>query len=231
MNVDATDAATEKERVPGHLLGADEHHTEAIFTAANLISFSRVLALIPMIWLSATGHHLLTAGVLGYIGISDYLDGVVARHMGHVSKLGKVLDPICDRIALGGATIILMVTGDLPMIVGVVLMIREVVVSGGVIALGLAGWPPLIKPTWAGKTATLLLMFGIPMFVISESGLGTAGFGRMLAWGFTLPGIALYYFAAGQYGLKAWNLRHLRYSHGESPAENLAEALEEEAEG
>lgn len=195
-----------------HRLSEDEHHTESIWTLANLISFSRVLAVIPLVWLSVSGRHLLMTSVLAYIGVSDYLDGVVARHLKHVSKLGKVLDPICDRLALGAAVIVLFVTGYLPPLLGYALIFREVIVSGGVILLGALGWPPLIKPTMTGKAATLMLMFGIPMFVIAESGLATAGLARILAWGFSLPGTVLYFVAAAQYGAKAYSLRDQRRS-------------------
>lgn len=194
------------------MLGDDEHHTESIWTIANVITFSRVVAVVPLIWLSIAGRHLWMTVILAYIGISDYVDGVVARHLKHVSKLGKVLDPICDRIALGAAMIVLFVTGYLPPVLGYALIVREVLVSGGVLLLGALGWPPLIKPTWPGKAATLMLMFGIPMFVIADSGLGTAAMARLLAWGFSVPGTLLYYFAALQYGMKAYELRDKRRS-------------------
>lgn len=202
---------TDKTEKP-QILDDDGHHTESIWTIANVISFSRVLAVVPLIWLSMAGRHLWMTVILAYIGISDYLDGVVARHLKHVSKLGKVLDPICDRIALGTAMIVLFVTGYLPPLLGYALIVREVLVSGGVIVLGALGWPPLIKPTMAGKAATLMLMFGIPMFVIADSGLGTADAARILAWGFSVPGTLLYYFAAFQYGRKAYELRDKRRS-------------------
>ncbi|RIK07407.1 MAG: hypothetical protein DCC49_10125 [Acidobacteria bacterium] len=194
------------------LLDDDEHHTESIWTVANVVSFSRVLAVVPLVWLSVAGRHLWMTAILAYIGVSDYLDGVIARHLKHVSKLGKVLDPICDRIALGAAMIVLFVTGYLPPVLGYALLLREILVSGGVIVLGALGWPPLIKPTMSGKAATLMLMFGIPMFVIADSGLSTAGASRILAWGFSIPGALLYYVAALQYGKKAYDLRHMRRS-------------------
>lgn len=190
----------------------DEHHTESVWTIANFITFSRVLAVVPLIWLSVTGRHLWMTLVLAYVGISDYLDGVVARHLKHVSKLGKVLDPICDRIALGTAIIVLFITGYLPPVFGYSLIVREILVSGGVIVLGALGWPPLIKPTMPGKAATLMLMFGVPLFVIADSGLGTAGAARILAWGFSVPGTLMYYVAAFQYGMKAYELRDKRRS-------------------
>lgn len=226
MTPDREDEAGREETDPEPALdlgaGEQEHQTESLLTLANAISVSRVLALIPLIYFAATGRHLAIAVVLAWIGISDYLDGVVARHMRHVSKIGKVLDPICDRIALGGAIIVLLITGDIPLILGIVLMVREVIVSGGVIALGMAGWPPLIKPTWAGKSATLLLMFAIPMFVVSQSGLGTARFARLLAWGFAIPGVFLYYYAMFQYAAKAWSLRDQRKSRSQRRAEAAA---------
>lgn len=194
----------------GSELDQEEHHTDSIWTIANFITFSRVVAVFPFLWLLNRGHPLWATALLGYMGISDYLDGVVARHLRHVSKLGKVLDPICDRIALGVATTFLFIWGYLPAVLGVLLLVREILVSGGVILLGALGWPPLIKPTHAGKAATLLLMFGIPMFVVASSDLKTASAARFLAWVFAGPGTILYWVAAFQYASKAYEVRDQR---------------------
>lgn len=180
--------------------------TDAIFTIPNMISFSRVLLLPLLVWAVSAGAHGAAALVLAGMGVTDYLDGVAARQLKQVSKLGQVLDPICDRIALGGAIIVLLVAGDIPAWVAWVLIARDLIVSAGTIALGLLGFPR-IAPTWTGKSATLLLMFGMPLFLLSVSGLDSARLARLLAWAFGLPGIALYYAAMLQYMAKAWSLR------------------------
>lgn len=72
-----------------------------IFTWSNLISFSRVLVTIPIIYLHYENNReisLLVTLLIFYGAISDYLDGLVARLKNEVSELGKILDPVADKV-------------------------------------------------------------------------------------------------------------------------------------
>lgn len=72
-----------------------------IFTWSNLISFSRVLVVFPIIWIHIHNNYEINAWIWGLIlygAISDYLDGLVARWRNEISELGKVLDPVADKV-------------------------------------------------------------------------------------------------------------------------------------
>ncbi|MCH8547649.1 MAG: CDP-alcohol phosphatidyltransferase family protein [Balneolaceae bacterium] len=72
-----------------------------IFTWSNLISFSRVLVVFPIIWIHIHNNYEVNAWIWGLIlygAISDYLDGLVARWRNEISELGKVLDPVADKV-------------------------------------------------------------------------------------------------------------------------------------
>lgn len=72
-----------------------------IYTWSNLISFSRVLIVIPIIWLHIANNYQVNGWIWALIiygAISDYLDGLVARWRDEISELGKILDPIADKV-------------------------------------------------------------------------------------------------------------------------------------
>lgn len=75
--------------------------SDHIFTWSNLISLSRVLVVIPIIYLHIQNDYEVNAliwGLIIYGALSDYLDGLVARWRNEISELGKVLDPIADKL-------------------------------------------------------------------------------------------------------------------------------------
>ena len=77
-----------------------------IFTLANLLSFSRIFMAIPLVmaldkgWFDESIRTLLCAGIILAIFLSDILDGMIARWMDQVSNVGKIIDPIADKICM-----------------------------------------------------------------------------------------------------------------------------------
>ncbi|HET9771727.1 MAG TPA: CDP-alcohol phosphatidyltransferase family protein, partial [Acidimicrobiia bacterium] len=137
------------------------------------------------------------AWVLGGLAATDWVDGYLARRLGQVSELGKVLDPTADRILLGTVVISLLIDGHVPAVVGWSVLVREVLISAAVLALAAAG-ARRIDVQWAGKAGTLALMVAFPLFMM-----GTPGpWGRpslVIAWLFAAPGMALSWYAAVTY--------------------------------
>ena len=77
-----------------------------IFTLANLLSFSRIFMAIPLVmaldkgWFDESIRTLVCAGIILAIFLSDILDGMIARWMDQVSNVGKIIDPIADKICM-----------------------------------------------------------------------------------------------------------------------------------
>lgn len=108
----------------------------------NILTLSRILALpflaFLMWWPDWAMGYLLAFGLYSLMGITDYFDGYLARSSGTVSKLGIFLDPIADKIMI--ATVILVLTaqgvlrgpyvGDMHVIAGLIILVREIAVSG-----------------------------------------------------------------------------------------------------
>ena len=91
--------------------------------------------------LFGTSRQSEAAVLLAVLGATDWVDGFVARRYQQVSTLGKVLDPVADRVLVVTAVIAIIVYGAVPLWFGVATLAREVVVSGAVLLLACWGQP------------------------------------------------------------------------------------------
>src|ERR1043165_8529783 len=112
-----------------------------IVTVPNVISLIRLACAPVFVWLLAEDELLAAAALLAVLGASDWVDGWIARHFDQGSDLGKVLDPVADRILLLVGAVALLIQGSVPIVVGVLVLAREAVISVAVLALAAAGAP------------------------------------------------------------------------------------------
>jgi cardiolipin synthase len=181
------------------LAAGDPPGLDRILTVPNLITLVR-LACIPLfVWL-VLGAHRQTAGaiLLAVLGSTDWIDGFVARRYHQVSTVGKVLDPVADRILVATAVIVIIINGAVPLWFGLATLAREVLVSLAVLLLASLG-ARRIDVLWVGKAGTFALMFSYPAFLLGH---GTAGWQepiRVIAWVTGIIGLTLAWMAAGSY--------------------------------
>lgn len=170
--------------------------SDRILTVPNLLSLAR-LAVLPFLWVDLTsGREVRGLVLLAVFAATDWVDGYVARRFGQVTRLGKVLDPISDRILIAVVGIALVVAGLVPLAAALLVLLRDVVVAGaGLWVLARGGRPPEVTRT--GKTATAGVLTALPLFVLAEA-VGVPGL-RLVAWAVFVPALALYYVAAAQY--------------------------------
>jgi cardiolipin synthase len=172
---------------------------DRILTVPNLITVTR-LALLPVfLWLLFNDHRVAAAWLLAGLGTTDFLDGYIARHFDQGSELGKILDPVADRllffVGVGG----ILVDGAMPLWFAVPLLVREVLVTAATLALAALG-AARIDVTWFGKAATLCNMVAVPLWLAYDCpDLGWQSLAGFLAFGFSLPGLALGYYALALY--------------------------------
>lgn len=109
---------------------------DRIWTISNSISIARVLFLIPLAYClfgEFEHHRLWAAGVITVAVLSDFLDGYLARRLHQVSEVGKIVDPIADKIAVGALGIFLMALGDIPVWYVVAVLVRDgLILAGGI---------------------------------------------------------------------------------------------------
>jgi cardiolipin synthase len=180
-------------------LMADAATQSRLLTLPNAITLVRLSCLPVFLWLLfGRDNRAAAAWLLAALGATDWVDGYLARRMGQVSELGKVLDPVADRLLflVGGGAIL--VDGSVPTWFALVVLVRETLVGGTTLVLAALG-ARRIDVTWFGKAGTFMLMVAFPLFLASHSTLGWADVAEVLAWAAGIPGLALSLYAAVLY--------------------------------
>jgi len=170
-----------------------------IATVPNLLSLIRILA-IPVFVALLLHRATEEAGLvlLGATLATDWVDGYIARRTRQVSNLGKLLDPLADRLAIAAGLIALVVRHAFPLWAALLILVRDGVVLLAVAILA-AGPKIRIDVRWIGKAATFGLMTAVPWIAWGNFGLWLHGPVRVAGWIVFWPAIALYYGAAIAY--------------------------------
>ena len=170
-----------------------------VLTVPNVISVGRLLCVPLFLWLLFGRDNRLAAAILlGFLGATDWVDGWIARRYDQVSTVGKILDPVADRVLLVVGVVAILVDGSVPAVVAVAAIVREVLVSAGLVALTALG-AKRIDVQWAGKAGTFALMAAFPLFLAANADLAWETPLRVLAWGFALVGLVFSYWSAFAY--------------------------------
>ncbi len=107
-----------------------------LFSLPNLLTLFRIVAIAPICWfiyLDAYWANWSAFALFAAAGITDFFDGYLARATGQVSKLGRFLDPIADKLLIASVILMLVASGglaDLAAFAGLIILIREITVSG-----------------------------------------------------------------------------------------------------
>ncbi len=185
--------------VTGDANGTGGEGLDRVLTVPNAITVMRLACIPVFLWLLfGTGRQSAAAVLLGVLGATDWVDGFVARRYHQVSTVGKVLDPVADRVLVVTAVVAITVHGAVPVWFGAATLAREVVVSVAVLLLASLG-AARIDVLWVGKAGTFALMFSYPAFLLSD---GTAAWQvpfHVFAWGSGIIGLVLAWIAAGSY--------------------------------
>jgi cardiolipin synthase len=182
---------------------------DRLLTVPNLITAVRLAGLPLFAWLVLGPRRLFVAFcVLVVIATTDWIDGYVARRFDQVSRVGKLVDPLVDRLLLATAVITLMIAGLLPWPLVVLILVRDALVLGA--SLVWFGGVPPIPVSNTGKLATALLMIGVPAFLLAGIGWSGSTIIAVLGWIATVMGIATYYLAGVRYLRVARAIRKAR---------------------
>jgi len=166
------------------------------WTIPNAISVVRLACLPIFVYLLFGVENRAAAGwLLAALGMTDWVDGYIARHFDQVSELGKILDPVADRMLFFVGLTCILIDGTIPVAIGVAILAREIVVGATTVILGLLG-ARRIDVTWFGKAGTFANMIAVPSFLGSHSTLSYAPVLGAVAWITVVPGLVLSYYAA-----------------------------------
>ena len=179
---------------------------DRILTVPNLITLVRLSCLPVFVWLLRGQENQAAAAVLlAALGATDWVDGYIARHFDQVTTLGKILDPVADRLLFFTAIVTIIISGDAPLWFCIAVLVREVAVAVATLVLAALG-ARRIDVTWFGKAGTFALMFAFPLFLAGSSTKSSAPIFQALGWMTGVPGLLLSYYAAILYipiGLRA----------------------------
>jgi len=171
----------------------------------NFITLVRIL-LIPvfvLLFLTPTADRSLSAAVVFVVAaITDLLDGYIARRTGQVTKLGKLLDPVADKLLVLSALILLLNIDRVSALAAILVIAREVAVSG--IRAIAAGEGMIIAAETTGKYKMALQVVAITLLILEGTGLSELG-NLHLAGTVTLYlSLVFGYISGGQYVWSFW---------------------------
>jgi cardiolipin synthase len=173
--------------------------SERIWTLPNALSMVRLIGVPVFLWLvlvpEADGWAFI---VLAVAGITDWLDGALARALDQQSRIGELLDPAADRLYILATIVGLALRGIIPWWLVAALLARDVMLLALLPMLRRHGMLTL-PVTVLGKAATFCLLWGFPVLLLStyDTWLGTLA--GAAGWAFSLWGTALYWWAGLDY--------------------------------
>lgn len=139
-----------------------------IFTVPNILSFFRIL-MIPLIIVFSNNKLYTAAGITVLVsGLTDIVDGYIARHFDQVSRLGKALDPVADYLTQIALTYCIAKLHPIVMLLFVILLVKQILMGiGGLIVLGRTH--ETFSAKWWGKLATFMLYASMALILLIPS--------------------------------------------------------------
>lgn len=136
------------------------------WTAANILSLARLVLVWPIVYIILTdGPRLWLLGLVLLAAATDFFDGRVARWSHTVSEWGKVLDPLADKVGAGLVVLALVIHGDLPVWLPVLMIVRDVlIVWGGIRLTKRTGH--VFMSIWSGKLAVSAVALTVVMALL-----------------------------------------------------------------
>jgi cardiolipin synthase len=129
----------------------------------NLITLGRILLVPVVVWAIASGEMLIAFLLFLAAGISDAVDGYLAKRFGMSSELGAYLDPLADKVLIVSIYVALGITGAIPGWLVILVVSRDLMIVGAVMLSWLVGSPVAMKPHTVSKlnTAAQILLAGL----------------------------------------------------------------------
>jgi cardiolipin synthase (CMP-forming) len=154
----------------------------------NFITLGRVMSVPVIFWLLVNAHSRAAFFVFLLAGVSDAVDGFLAKRFKWTSELGAYLDPLADKILIFSIYIALTVSHELPLWLAIAVVSRDILILLAVLLSGLLGQPFVIKPLTISKINTAAqLLLATTVLGDNAFGLGLETTRQALVW---ITGIA-----------------------------------------
>lgn len=183
--------------------------TDRIVTVPNLISIARLLGVPLFLWLVLVPHADGWALVVLMVsGVTDWLDGMLARRLNQTSRLGQLLDPVADRLYILAVVVGLAIRQVIPWWLAVLLPLRDVFLFALVPFLRTRGYSAL-PVHFLGKAATASLLYAFPLLLLGEGDGRLQTVADVLGWAFAIWGTGLYWWAGVLYAYQVVQILRL----------------------
>lgn len=198
------EVAAARQEGPGRIVVTDAHAPSTrVWTVPNVLSAIRLLGVPLFLWLviglKADG---LAFALLMVSGLTDWLDGYLARVLDQRSRLGELLDPVADRLYILAVVVGLAWRDFIPWWVALLLPLRDLLLWGLVPLLRTRGYSSL-PVHFLGKAATFCLLYAFPLLLLGGGDGSLATLATIFGWAFACWGIGLYWWAGLLY---AWQV-------------------------
>jgi cardiolipin synthase len=168
--------------------------TDRVLTVPNALSLLRLLGVPLFLWLVINEHDAAAVALLMVSGVTDWLDGKIARAWGQMSRVGQLLDPAADRLYILATLIGLTIRDVVPLWLTLALVGRDVFLALFLPVLRRYGYGPL-PVNFLGKAATFNLLSGFPLLLLGEGDSLVSQVAHAFGWSFAIWGTALYWWA------------------------------------
>ena len=183
-----------------------EPRTDRVWTLPNALSVLRLIGIGAFLWLVLGPRQDVAAvAVLVASGVTDWLDGYLARRLDQSSRVGELLDPVADRLYIFAVVIGLALRHFIPWWLAVALPLRDVLMWGLVPLLRTRGFRTL-PVHFLGKAATFNLLYAFPLLLLADGDGVFAMLCRVFGWSFAIWGIGLYWWAGILYAVQTRQL-------------------------
>ena len=188
--------------------------SDRVLTTPNVLSMLR-LACVPLfLWLILTHQDNWALVVLTLSGVSDYLDGKIARHYHLVSRVGQLLDPLADRLYILSTLLGLAWREIIPWWLVAILVSREIFGTALLLVVRHYGYRAL-PVHFIGKAATFDLLFAFPLILLGQGDSMLATVALPCGWAFAWWGTVLYWVAGVMYTVQTRDVVRLAKSGSE----------------
>jgi cardiolipin synthase len=184
-----------REQVHGSAQGSPAV-TDRVWTVPNALSMLRLVGVPIFLWLILSRQDGWAVVVLTVSGVSDYLDGKIARAYNLVSSVGQLLDPLADRLYILSTLLGLAWRGIIPW-----WLVREVFGTALLLVVRHHGYRAL-PVHFIGKAATFDLLWAFPVILLGQSGSIFSTIALPIGWAFAWWGTALYWVAGVLYAVQ-----------------------------
>lgn len=175
--------------------------SDRVLTPPNVLSMLRLVCVPIFLWLILTYQDNWALLVLMLSGVSDYLDGKIARHYNQVTRVGQLLDPLADRLYILSTLLGLAWREVIPWWLVAILVAREIFGTALLLVVRHYGYRAL-PVHFIGKAATFNLLCAFPLVLLGQGNSALAAVALPFGWAFAWWGTVLYWVAGIMYAVQ-----------------------------